>query len=96
METTTKPTYNDVLDFIRYTMTQEQCPTLTDVLNVRIKSMRKAATIGLYNGKVVEWTSKHGFTERGIVTKVGRTRAHVTTNTGARWYVSSSLLREVK
>lgn len=86
-------TQEDVLRFIRTSMTLEDSKALVAAFNTRIKAMRKAATIALRVGQRVEWTSKYGSVVRGNVTKVGRTRAHVTADGGGRWYVSSSLLR---
>ena len=91
---TKKPSLNEVLAFLSTAdISAEDHKRIVATINGRLKQKRAAVKAGLSVGDQVTWVSKYGYTQRGTVLRINRTRAIITeSTTGSRWSVSITLL----
>ena len=94
MPTNTKTlNFQDIVNFVELSASQDEINRLCSAIKYRQKRNIQSAKRQFGPGSLVEWTSKYGAVYQGLVTKLGRSTAYVTTDSGMRWRVTASLLR---
>lgn len=94
MPTDKKPmNFQDFVNFVELNASQDEISRLCSAIKYRQKRNVQRAKMQFGPGSMVEWNSKYGHVEKGLVTKMGRSMAYVTTSSGMRWRVTASLLR---
>lgn len=76
-------------------MKESELKQVSKIVHERYRQLETLRLMVFNVGDTVSWDSKRGMKVIGKITKINRTTANVTSNSGERWKVSPTLLVKV-